>query len=79
MKRHCLLTKAALASLVLLTYAASAAEAQGVNADYLPFPQSRLRRFPLKRHAFPPGVSSISYGNDGLQSMSTRKDVSTLL
>lgn len=32
---------------------AAATAAQGVNADYLPFPQSRLRRFPLKRVALP--------------------------
>ena len=41
------MTKAALALLLLLTCGAAAAEAQGVNAEYLPFPQSRLRRFPL--------------------------------
>ena len=48
--------KTALASLILLTCAASTADAQGVNAEYLPFPQGRLQRFPLKRYAFPPGA-----------------------
>jgi hypothetical protein len=34
----------------LLLSVASVTTAQSVNGDYLPFPKSRLRRFPLKRH-----------------------------
>ena len=46
----------AVVALILLTCAAAGVAAQGVNARYLPFPRSRLRRFPLTRHAFPPGA-----------------------
>lgn len=44
-----LITKAVFAAALLLA-PPPAASAQGLNADYLPFPRSRLRPFPLTRH-----------------------------
>jgi hypothetical protein len=44
-----LFTKIIFAAALLLALSAPA-PAQSVNGDYLPFAQSRLRRFPLKRH-----------------------------
>lgn len=49
-----LLAAACVAAFVVAS--AVAASAQGVNADYLPFPRSMLRRFPLKRVEAPPGL-----------------------
>ena len=43
------LLKLAFAAALLLSLP-PVAHAQSVNGDYLPFPKSRLRRFPLKRH-----------------------------
>ena len=72
------LTKATLAVLLLLTCGAAAAEAQGVNAEYLPFPQSRLRRFPLKRYAFPPGapVDGLPFTVSGVTMRDAETEVS---
>lgn len=49
-------TARALAVVFVLVCAAVGVAAQGVNARYLPFPESRLRRFPLTRYEFPPNV-----------------------
>lgn len=51
-----LMMKRVLAVMLLVACAPWSVAAQGVNARYLPFPESKMRRFPLKRHEFPPNV-----------------------
>jgi hypothetical protein len=48
----------ALLALICVAALAPAAGAQGFNAGYLPFPQSKLRRFPLKRTPLPADLPS---------------------
>ncbi len=66
------------ATLALMALSVPAA-AQGFNADYLPFPHSKLRRFPLTRHAFPEGspMNGKPFNVSGVAIRETEVEVST--